>query len=78
MSGSSLSGGQRLRIGVARAVYAYSCSVILLDDPFAALDATTAGSSGYLFWNQSGKYGHVSNAWRRQIVPHILTPKPAM
>ena len=43
VSGSSLSGGQRLRIGVARAVYAYSCSVILLDDPFSSLDATTAG-----------------------------------
>jgi hypothetical protein len=40
--------------------------------------ATTAGSSGYLFWNQSGKYGPVAKVWRRQIVPHILTPKPAI
>lgn len=40
--------------------------------------STSAGSSGYLFWNQSGKYGPVANAWRRQIVPHILTPKPAI
>lgn len=49
VSGSSLSGGQRLRIGVARAVYAYSCSVILLDDPFSSLDTTTASQlSAYL------------------------------
>jgi ABC-type proline/glycine betaine transport system ATPase subunit len=40
--GSNLSGGQRLRIGVARAVYAFSCDLLLLDDPYAALDATTA------------------------------------
>lgn len=46
VSGSSLSGGQRLRIGVARAVYAYSCHVILLDDPFASLDGTTASQLG--------------------------------
>lgn len=49
MSGSNLSGGQRLRVGVARAVYAYSCNVIILDDPFAALDAATAAQlSKYL------------------------------
>lgn len=40
--GSNLSGGQRLRIGVARAVYAYNCDLLLLDDPFAALDSFTA------------------------------------
>ena len=41
--GSSLSGGQRLRIGVARAVYAaWRCPVLLLDDPFSALDGATS------------------------------------
>lgn len=39
--GGSLSGGQRLRLGVARAVYS-SAPVLLLDDPFSALDPTTA------------------------------------
>lgn len=40
-SSSNLSGGQRLRIGVARALYAPSHTV-LLDDPFSALDASTS------------------------------------
>jgi hypothetical protein len=38
--------------------------------------AESAGSSGYLFWNQSGKYKILTKAWGRQIRPHILTPKP--
>lgn len=38
--GSNLSGGQRLRIGVARAIYA-NCKTILLDDPTSALDPHT-------------------------------------
>jgi ABC-type multidrug transport system ATPase subunit len=40
-SSSNLSGGQRLRIGIARAFYALSRTV-LLDDPFSALDANTS------------------------------------
>ena len=34
---SNISGGQRLRIGIARAFYANS-SIVILDDPFSALD----------------------------------------
>jgi ABC-type multidrug transport system fused ATPase/permease subunit len=40
-SGSNLSGGQRLRIGIARAIYSMQPAV-LLDDPLSALDGSTA------------------------------------
>jgi ABC-type multidrug transport system fused ATPase/permease subunit len=39
---SQLSGGQRLRIGVARALYAPDAQIVVLDDPFASLDHSTA------------------------------------
>ena len=36
--GMSLSGGQRSRIGLARAVYS-SSDIVLMDDPLSAVDA---------------------------------------
>ncbi|KAK2616712.1 hypothetical protein QQS21_000324 [Conoideocrella luteorostrata] len=39
-SGNNLSGGQRARIALARALYSDS-DILLLDDPFAAVDAKT-------------------------------------
>jgi ABC-type multidrug transport system fused ATPase/permease subunit len=39
-NGSALSGGQRLRLGVARALYSTK-PIVLLDDPFSALDERT-------------------------------------
>lgn len=33
-----MSGGQKQRISLARAMYSY-CNIVMLDDPFAALDA---------------------------------------
>ena len=37
--GSNLSGGQRARIGVARALYS-DAQIYLFDDPLSAIDAT--------------------------------------
>ncbi|CUG89432.1 ABC transporter, putative, partial [Bodo saltans] len=39
--GVTLSGGQKARIALARAVYARDCWLTILDDPFSALDTRT-------------------------------------
>jgi hypothetical protein len=38
--------------------------------------AESAGSSGYLFWNQSGSYWEVSVVWRGSGTTDVLAPEP--
>jgi ABC-type multidrug transport system fused ATPase/permease subunit len=44
--GINLSGGQKMRVAIARAVYA-ECDTIILDDPLAAVDSHVAASLFY-------------------------------
>ncbi|CAJ1397452.1 unnamed protein product [Effrenium voratum] len=41
--GISLSGGQKARVSMARAAYHMNSALVLMDDPFASVDAPTAG-----------------------------------
>lgn len=41
-TGITISGGQKARIAVARAMYA-RCGIVLLDDPLSALDTIVGG-----------------------------------
>ncbi len=53
-SGSSLSGGQRSRVSLARAVYRTDADIYLLDDPLSAVDAAVAKYNKKLVF--CGKY----------------------
>lgn len=44
--GINLSGGQKMRVAIARAVYA-DCDTIILDDPLAAVDSHVAAALFY-------------------------------
>lgn len=53
--GNMLSGGQRLRIGVARALY-MNFPIVLLDDPYSALDAYTSTQLHQFLLSYSKRY----------------------
>ncbi|CAD6886052.1 unnamed protein product [Tilletia laevis] len=49
----SLSGGQKQRVSLARAVYAREADLVVLDDPFCALDAETEALIWHNLFDQS-------------------------
>ena len=69
--GVSLSGGQRARLGLARAVYAQA-DLYLLDDPLAAVDAHVGA---HIFNKVIGPSGMLKNK-ARVLVTHGVTFLP--
>uniref|UniRef100_A0A090X906 Putative multidrug resistance-associated protein/mitoxantrone resistance protein n=2 Tax=Ixodes ricinus TaxID=34613 RepID=A0A090X906_IXORI len=69
--GINLSGGQKLRISLARAVY-HDADVYLLDDPFSAVDVHVAS---HLFEHVVGPSG-ILKSKTRILVTHSLTVLP--
>ncbi|XP_077519149.1 multidrug resistance-associated protein 1-like [Amblyomma americanum] len=69
--GINLSGGQKLRLSLARAVY-HNADVYLLDDPFSAVDVHVAA---HLFEHVVGPTG-ILNSKTRILVTHSVTYLP--
>ncbi|EEC18819.1 multidrug resistance protein, putative, partial [Ixodes scapularis] len=69
--GINLSGGQKLRISLARAVY-HDADVYLLDDPFSAVDVHVAS---HLFEHVVGPTGALKSK-TRILVTHSVTVLP--
>jgi len=86
--GTTLSGGQRARVSIARAVYSavlesrrrQEASVVLLDEPFCALDKTVAHQVCHALLSQDGLLRQcaviiaAANPW---WLPALETPGPA-
>ena len=69
--GINLSGGQRMRISIARAVYS-QCDIFLLDDPLSAVDPHVAQ---HIFQRVIGPNGLLREK-TRIIVTHNLSILP--
>ena len=63
--GVRLSGGQAQRLALARTLY-HKRSVLVLDDPFSALDQKTDGSTDFFKFKRAGK--------RLYYDPHFPSP----
>jgi len=57
VQGVNLSGGQKLRVTLARAVY-HDADVYLMDDPLSAVDSRVGK---HIFWNVISKSGLLKN-----------------
>ena len=62
--GVTLSGGQKARVNLARAVY-HRAQVCLLDDPLSAVDTVVAR---HIF----DKWGNCPDPFRGQVIPAVV------